>query len=237
MEVSEKTFYNYVEPKYRLDEIFDFQDNNDGVLAFTNPNKIKIQLDKCLNDYPDYLNIIVDFLETKKIFIKSELRSKSKEIEALSELDDQYGWKYSVKKAFTDNFEEKISMINKWINSHTSEFSKKEPLELNKLFSNNFDSRSQEQVHDYFYKALVQSKYLTIEDFYLWLELAFDKLEKPKIRFEFKREFKINTIRRIFYKFYSSSPNKYRNKEKYASLLGDYFHGFSTPRVDGNFSD
>lgn len=105
----------------------DFQDNNDGVLAFTNPNKIKIQLDKCLNDYPDYLNIIVDFLETKKIFIKSELRSKSKEIEALSELDDQYGWKYSVKKAFTDNFEEKISMINKWINSHTSEFSKKSP--------------------------------------------------------------------------------------------------------------
>lgn len=105
------------------------------------------------------------------------------------------------------------------------------------VFKNNFNNVSEEVVYNYFKKELVDKKHLSDPHLMDYLNLAFDKMQMPKIRFTINNLITIKRTTETFYKFYkeiSGKPNG--KKEQYAALLGEYFEGFKTKTVANNFS-
>jgi len=104
-------------------------------------------------------------------------------------------------------------------------------------FKNNFDSVTEKKVYDYFYKKLVETKYLTDEVLVEYLILAFQKCKKSKCKFTLNNKTSNKKIQAIFYNYYKDIAGKPYGKQKaYIELLGDYFVGFDTGTLITNFS-
>ncbi|MDO5979184.1 hypothetical protein [Flavivirga spongiicola] len=128
------------------------------------------------------------------------------------------------------NLEFSLEKLKKYV-----ELKKKE---INNLqFINNFNDLNENKVYSYFYKKLVDKKYLTQESLELYLKLAFEELEYPSSRFRFSEKAKSKNIKKIFYNFYKVESSKpHGEQEKYVKILGEYFEGYSTDALKTNFS-
>ncbi|WP_299394245.1 hypothetical protein [uncultured Gelidibacter sp.] len=101
-------------------------------------------------------------------------------------------------------------------------------------FENKFDQAEPKKVYDHFIK-LVEKGYLSKEDLESYLILAFQDETPPKEKIIFSNKH-IGNITSIFYKYYADAENTHGKQIKYAKLLGEYFKGFSTKKVMGNFA-
>lgn len=105
------------------------------------------------------------------------------------------------------------------------------------IFVNNFDNVQESKVIEYFTKTLVDKKYLTAESLSLYLKQAFDAKTPPSKRFSFENLPTQDRIRKIFYEYYKITAGKPNGKKRaYVELLGEYFNGFDTAKIDTNFS-
>ena len=101
--------------------------------------------------------------------------------------------------------------------------------------SNTFDRVSLDKIHKHFTEMLVEPEFMSNVDLVKFIEAAFVNGTK-------KREFSVDSkykqeVYRAFYTYYKNvagSPSK--RKRDYASLLGEYFFGYSTDTVFNNFS-
>jgi len=104
-------------------------------------------------------------------------------------------------------------------------------------FINNFDQVNEKKVYEYFYKNLVETKYISDKELEKYIILAFQKNEKPNSRFALLNKPTNKKIQKIFYEYFKDIAGKpYGEKNKYVTLLGDYFMGFSTDSLVTNFS-
>jgi hypothetical protein len=104
-------------------------------------------------------------------------------------------------------------------------------------FKNNFDHVKSKIVYNYFKAELVDKNYLSLEDLHKYLIMAFQNEIVPNERFVLKGKFNIGIIRSIFYKYYSEiAQDKFGKKDEYCQLLGEYFNGFDTAKIKGNFN-
>ena len=114
-----------------------------------------------------------------------------------------------------------------------------EPLDHNEILNieNKFDAIEITHVYEHFKKGLVKSKYLTEDQLIEYLKVAFEKKKVPKKLFQFKDVSTKQKVIKVFYMYYKNVANKPHGMQKdYASLLGDYFEGYSTKNVITNFS-
>lgn len=104
-------------------------------------------------------------------------------------------------------------------------------------FENNFDHVNIKNVWSYFKQHLVDTKYLDKVDLEIYLRQGFESKSRPVNKFLFKNVPSKKEIYRVFYLYYKDVAGKPHGKQKnYASLLGDYFEGYSTDTVSTNFS-
>ena len=104
-------------------------------------------------------------------------------------------------------------------------------------FENNFDKVDPNKIYNYFKNNLVETGYLSLDDLEKYILLAFQgNLKQPIEKFSFKN-LHIEKVRTIFYKYFVEIANKPHGKKRnYAQLLGDYFKGFTTEKVENNFA-
>lgn len=107
-----------------------------------------------------------------------------------------------------------------------------------KGIENKFDHKPIEDVYKFFDKELVKTNWLTTEDLYRFLKMAFDqkKSPHPNDKIKFINDPPKKVIRNIFYRYYKDINGKTKSRVLVASLLGDYFFGYETKKVDDNFS-
>lgn len=104
-------------------------------------------------------------------------------------------------------------------------------------FKNNFDDVPESKLFDYFIKNLVDKKYLSEESLTLYLKQAFELKAPPSKRFSFDNMPTQDKIRKIFYEYYKTTAGKPNGKKRaYVELLGEYFNGFDSDKIDTNFS-
>lgn len=103
-------------------------------------------------------------------------------------------------------------------------------------FKNRFDNINEEIVFEYFHNALVNSKYLTEEDFKRYIILAFDKCELPEKKFSLNQIPTKKKVIKVFYEYYKDVAGKPKGQINYVKLLGEYFQGFNTSSLRSNFS-
>jgi hypothetical protein len=104
---------------------------------------------------------------------------------------------------------------------------------------NEFDHVDISKVYDYFNKELVQANFLTDTQLKQYLKAAFERKEPPKDRFTFKTDPQKSVITNVFYRYYTEVAARGRRKgyrDECASLLGEYFNGYNTKTVKGNFN-
>jgi hypothetical protein len=107
---------------------------------------------------------------------------------------------------------------------------------LKQPFINEFDHVPTEKVYNYFKVELVDTNYLSLDDLDKYLIKAFQEKIKPAEKFVFKGDFSIGIIVNIFYRYYKDiMQDRHGSKDEYCRLLGEYFNGFDTDKVNGNF--
>lgn len=105
-------------------------------------------------------------------------------------------------------------------------------------FENNFDKVEPNKIYNYFERNLVENGYLSSDNLETYILLAFQgNLKQPLEKFSFNN-LHIDKVRTIFYKYFVEIANKpHGKKTNYAQLLGDYFNGFTTKKVENNFAN
>jgi hypothetical protein len=103
-------------------------------------------------------------------------------------------------------------------------------------FENKFDHVPPKRVYDYFKKELVDTSYLSLEDLQKYLIMAFQDETFPTEKFEIKGKHTTSIIRTIFVKYYNEiAQDKHGLKLRYCKLLGEFFLGFDTIKLQNNF--
>ena len=105
-------------------------------------------------------------------------------------------------------------------------------------FTNNFDNIPEDTIMFFFYqKLVVESKYITVDTFKLFLKNAFEKNIPPKNKLQIICPNERKKVRMVFYKYYTDIAQKPPRKQlEYVKLLGEYFEGFNTESLRTNFS-
>jgi hypothetical protein len=133
-----------------------------------------------------------------------------------------------------------ISQILNYLNDFEDiEFNNvQRPIQEIFIFQNNFDGVPPINVFDFFNKKLVQDhKYLELETLKDFIFQAFEKQEIPKNKFVLKNIKTKQKIIAVFYEYYKVIAGKPTGAQiNYASLLGEYFNGFTTVNVSTNFT-
>lgn len=122
-----------------------------------------------------------------------------------------------------------------------NEVDKRETLSLKEnesfSFANNFDHIQKERVYNYFKAELVDKNYLSLHDLQRYLITAFQEKTLPEEKFKLKGDYNKGIVTNIFYRYYNEiAQDKHGLKRKYCQLLGEYFNGFETKKVIGNFN-
>jgi hypothetical protein len=182
------------------------------------------------------LNSLVDL--TTKDIDKQTLSKSEKESEYNKVIRILHKIKRDEKTSFYDTniqylFALKETIIENFITNENEDLVKHD----NFKFENNFDKVEPNKVYNYFFKKLVEKKYLSNEDLEKYLVLAFQDKKLPKEKFTFSN-LQIEKIRTIFYTYFKDiAINTHGRNKEYAELLGEYFNGFTTQKVRNNFAD
>lgn len=104
-------------------------------------------------------------------------------------------------------------------------------------FINNFDGVTESKVIEYFTKNLVEKRYITKETLNKYLKQAFELKTVPVQKFSFENLPTQGKIRKVFYDYFSITAGKPNGRKlEYVKLLGEYFNGFNTNKINTNFS-
>lgn len=150
---------------------------------------------------------------------------------------DHY-WYYKECQSF---LEERLELITSQPEPQQPE---PEPLDLSDtstvektLFKNNFDNVTESKIIEYFTKHLVEKRYLTKETLTKYLKQAFELKTPPIQKFSFENLPTQGKIRKVFYDYFSTTAGKPSGRKlEYVKLLGEYFNGFETHKINTNFS-
>lgn len=105
------------------------------------------------------------------------------------------------------------------------------------IFKNKFDNVTENKVFEYFTKNLVEKGYLTKETLTEYLKQAFELKTPPIQKFSFENLPTQAKIRKVFYDYFSTTAGKPNGRKlEYVKLLGEYFNGFDTAKINTNFS-
>lgn len=191
-------------------------------------------------------NEIRKFLKQRMKVVKKGLKTKpespqQKEIidfDAVKQNKPDYKIPYSIMNDAISSL--KLALIE---DRKTSQQPEADPIDLSntleflkKPFINEFDHVPTEKVYNYFKVELVDTNYLSLDDLDKYLIKAFQEKIKPAEKFAFKGNFSIGIIVNIFYRYYKDiMQDRHGSKDEYCRLLGEYFNGFDTDKVKGNF--
>ena len=104
-------------------------------------------------------------------------------------------------------------------------------------FKNNIDNVPESKVIEYFTKNLVDKKYLSKEALESYLKQAFELKTPPAEKFSFENLPTQRKIIKVFYDYFKTTAGKPSGQKiKYVKLLGEYFNGFNTSKIESNFS-
>jgi hypothetical protein len=217
---------------------------------FKNLNQFsKFERKRIIYDYTDKFNSLLapDFFEEYEEF-KLNLALKAIELTGLSEnytapkwVDKGDFWAVELSFDVTDVSTRIVEQINGTVefepqaNDIRGLFIEDEP-DLSP-FKNKFDSVPECKVIDYFTKNLVDKKYLSKETLDAYLRQAFEIKTPGDQRFCFDNIPTQEKIRKIFYEYFKTIAGKPNGKKlEYVKLLGEYFVGFDTTKIETNFS-
>jgi hypothetical protein len=93
------------------------------------------------------------------------------------------------------------------------------------------------KVFDNFTENLVVKNYLKQETLNRYLKQAFELKTPPAEKFSFDNLPTQAKIIKVFYNYFIKIAGKPNGKKlEYVKLLGEYFNGFDTDKIDTNFS-
>ncbi|HLV92818.1 MAG TPA: hypothetical protein VKX34_06820 [Aequorivita sp.] len=104
-------------------------------------------------------------------------------------------------------------------------------------FENKFDHKTIKDVYQYFNKELVKTNYLSEDNLKRFIHLAFILKAPlpPEQKITFEGDPQKGIITNIFYRYYRDVNGKTKRKGC-GELLGEYFNGYNTKTVLGNFN-
>jgi hypothetical protein len=94
------------------------------------------------------------------------------------------------------------------------------------FFENNFDSVNKKLVFKHFFDNLVNTQYLDKTELKNYLVLAFEKKEKPNLKFNFKNNPSKKSIRKVFNDYENNISKKKVKHPDYVMLLSNYFKDY-----------
>lgn len=191
---------------------------------------------------PDFFEEYEDF--KKNLALKAiELMGQSKEITAPKWTDEGDFYKLELSFDATDNSNILVSEINGTVDFEPQAddirsiyIEETETIEQSP-FKNNIDNVPESKVIEYFSKNLVDKKYLSKEALDSYLKQAFELKTPPTQKFSFENFPTQAKIRKVFYGYFSTTAGKPSGRKlEYVKLLGEYFNGFETSKIESNFS-
>lgn len=107
---------------------------------------------------------------------------------------------------------------------------------IDKLKQNEFDDVEPSKVYQHF-KQLVDNKYITNENFNLFLRTVFVQNKTLTTKIEIIKPNSKQRVQKIFYSYFEKFvQNKYGTKQRYIDLLCNNFTGFNSKTLKTNFA-
>lgn len=107
---------------------------------------------------------------------------------------------------------------------------------IDKLKQNEFDDVEPSKVYQHF-KQLVDNKYITNENFNLFLISVFEQNKTLTTKIEIIKANSKQRVQKIFYSYFEKfAQNKYGTKQTYIDLLCNNFTGFNSKTLSTNFA-
>lgn len=221
-------------------------DNGKIQFPFNCPDLIPEYFDLAFNEFKEeqikFLGKIYNDRDAFFEFIKNEVDKMQKRIDSQNE--------YLLKHRY-HKFESKENDIKvceayiQYLNRKIDEVKQPQQLETNNtdevkiidnLKQNKFDDVQPSKVYQHF-KQLVENKYITNENFNLFLSTVFEQNKTLTTKIEIIKPNSKQRVQKIFYTYYETFvQNKYGTKQTYIDLLCNNFTGFNSKNLLTNFA-
>lgn len=214
----------------------------------------------------DFIRAVNRLLHSNGLHFYSRLRTIPNETEFIKYIQSQYDlyneytpnnsfkWLNFTKKSIMygfgilriDNDSLKASFMN-WYNETKKTITPEAPQQskavitneikiIDKLKQNKFDDVEPSKVYQHF-KQLVDNKYITNENFNLFLSTVFEQNKTLTTKIEIIKPNSKQRVQKIFYSYFEKfAQNKYGTKQTYIDLLCNNFTGFNSKTLSTNFA-